>query len=141
MAWEGDIDDLPKNDANYTALTPLWFLDRAALVHPNRNSLVHGRRRYTWRETYQRCRRFASALNRNSIGPGKTKAETAASLCRMEGLGLAVVDGGVGRMKKSIGRLLSELPWVDRWRMDSDDWMRRKVLEFYAVSLFCDADR
>ncbi|KAE9453259.1 hypothetical protein C3L33_14840, partial [Rhododendron williamsianum] len=32
MVGERDIDDLPKNAANYTALTPLWFLDRAALV-------------------------------------------------------------------------------------------------------------
>ncbi|CAN4094960.1 unnamed protein product [Withania somnifera] len=36
-----DIDDLPRNAANYTALTPLWFLDRAATVFPNRKSLIH----------------------------------------------------------------------------------------------------
>ncbi|KAB1213871.1 Acetate/butyrate--CoA ligase AAE7, peroxisomal [Morella rubra] len=69
-----DIDDLPKNAANYTALTPLWFLDRAALVHPTRLSVVHESRRYTWRETYQRCRRLASALSTHSIGPGCTVA-------------------------------------------------------------------
>lgn len=67
-----DIDDLPKNAANYTALTPLWFLERAALVHPNRASLVHGSRRYTWQDTYLRCRRLASALSRCSIGLGCT---------------------------------------------------------------------
>lgn len=49
---EEDIDDLPKNDANYTALTPLWFLERAALVHPDRKSLIHGSRHYTWSQTY-----------------------------------------------------------------------------------------
>ncbi|XP_058083176.1 acetate--CoA ligase CCL3 [Magnolia sinica] len=74
MAMEGDIDDLPKNDANYTALTPLWFLERAALVHPNRRSVVHGSQQYTWQQTYQRCRRFASALCRRSIGLGSTVA-------------------------------------------------------------------
>ncbi|KAK8661810.1 hypothetical protein V6N13_091404 [Hibiscus sabdariffa] len=40
-----DIDDLPKNAANYTALTPLWFLERAATVHPTRKAVVHGSRR------------------------------------------------------------------------------------------------
>ncbi|KAG9457917.1 hypothetical protein H6P81_002425 [Aristolochia fimbriata] len=74
MAVDGDIDDLPKNAANYTALTPLWFLERAAVVHPNRKSLIHGAREYTWSQTYQRCRRLASALTRHSVGVGKTVA-------------------------------------------------------------------
>ncbi|GLU08469.1 hypothetical protein SLE2022_253810 [Rubroshorea leprosula] len=69
-----DIDDLPKNAANYAALTPLWFLERAATVHPTRKSLVHGSLTYTWRQTYQRCRRLASALSKRSIGPGSTVA-------------------------------------------------------------------
>lgn len=67
-----DIDDLPKIPANYTALTPLWFLDRAAMVHPTRKSVIHGSREYTWRQTYDRCRRLASALADRSIGPGST---------------------------------------------------------------------
>ncbi|KAF7847328.1 hypothetical protein BT93_L3082 [Corymbia citriodora subsp. variegata] len=69
-----DIDDLPKNAANYMALTPLWFLERAATVHPDRRSLVHGSVTFTWRQTYQRCRRLASALSRRSIGHGCTVA-------------------------------------------------------------------
>ncbi|GAB4850815.1 Acetate/butyrate--CoA ligase aae7, peroxisomal [Ancistrocladus abbreviatus] len=68
----GDIDDLPKNPANYTALTPLWFLERAALVHPDRKSVVHGSIHYTWRQTYDRCRRLASALSRLSVGSAST---------------------------------------------------------------------
>ncbi|GMH29155.1 hypothetical protein Nepgr_030998 [Nepenthes gracilis] len=72
MGLEGDIDDLPKNPANYTALTPLWFLERAALIHPSRKSVVHGSIHYTWQQTYVRCRRLASALIRRSIGPGTT---------------------------------------------------------------------
>ncbi|XP_057958225.1 acetate--CoA ligase CCL3 [Malania oleifera] len=71
---ERDIDDLPKNDANYTALTPLWFLERAAVVHPERESVVHGSRRYTWLQTYRRCRRLASALSSRSITLGSTVA-------------------------------------------------------------------
>lgn len=72
MVTKLDIDDLPKNAANYTALTPLWFLQRAAQVHPTRKSVIHGSRQYTWHQTYQRCRRFASALSKLSIGPGNT---------------------------------------------------------------------
>ncbi|KAM0954438.1 putative acid--thiol ligase [Dioscorea sansibarensis] len=70
---ERDIDNLPKNPANFTALTPLWFLDRAALVHPNRPSVIHGSVRFTWADTYRRCRRLASALSRRFIGPGSTE--------------------------------------------------------------------
>ncbi|XP_065863749.1 acetate--CoA ligase CCL3-like [Euphorbia lathyris] len=78
-----DIDDLPKNAANYTALTPLWFLDRAAIVHPTRISVVHGSLRYTWLQTYQRCRRLASALSRQSIGFGSTVAVIAPNVPAM----------------------------------------------------------
>ncbi|GMN55212.1 hypothetical protein TIFTF001_024334 [Ficus carica] len=74
MAAGRDIDDLPKNEANYTALTPMWFLERAATVHPTRTSVVHGSLRYTWLDTYRRCRRLASALSSRSIGLGSTVA-------------------------------------------------------------------
>ncbi|KAG1371334.1 acetate/butyrate--CoA ligase AAE7, peroxisomal [Cocos nucifera] len=77
---ERDIDELPKNPANYTALTPLWFLERAALVHPNRLAVVHGPARYTWADTYRRCRRLASALASRSIGPGSTVAVIAPNI-------------------------------------------------------------
>ncbi|KAE8724114.1 Acetate/butyrate--CoA ligase AAE7, peroxisomal [Hibiscus syriacus] len=72
-----DIDDLPKNAANYTALTPLWFLERAATVHSTRKAVVHGSRTYTWIQTYQRCRRLASALSKRSIGVGCSVATIA----------------------------------------------------------------
>ncbi|KAG6582182.1 Acetate/butyrate--CoA ligase AAE7, peroxisomal, partial [Cucurbita argyrosperma subsp. sororia] len=80
MAGARDIDDLPKNDANYTALTPLWFLERAALIHPSRLSVVHGSRRYNWLQTYQRCRRLASALSNIYIGAGDTVAMIAPNI-------------------------------------------------------------
>uniref|UniRef100_A0A1D1Y0Z7 4-coumarate--CoA ligase n=1 Tax=Anthurium amnicola TaxID=1678845 RepID=A0A1D1Y0Z7_9ARAE len=74
MAADRDIDDLPKNAANYTPLTPLWFLERAAHVHPQRASVIHASVRYTWSQTYERCRRLASALSSRSIGTGSTVA-------------------------------------------------------------------
>jgi fatty-acyl-CoA synthase len=59
---------LDRNAANYTPLTPLTFLERAATVYPHRPSMIHGAVRHTWGETYARCRRLASALVRHGIG-------------------------------------------------------------------------
>jgi len=65
---------LDKNAANYAPLTPLSFLERAAYVYPKRPSVIHGAQRYTWAETYARCRRLASALAKRGIGVGHTVA-------------------------------------------------------------------
>lgn len=59
---------LDRNPANSVPLTPLGFLERAAMVYPERASVVHGKRRYTWAETYRRARRLASALSARGIG-------------------------------------------------------------------------
>jgi len=66
--------DLDRNPANYAALTPLSLIARTAEIWPAHPSVVHGARRYTWAETYARCRRLASALARRGIGPGDTVA-------------------------------------------------------------------
>ncbi len=63
---------LDKNKANYAQLSPLSFLDRTANVYPDRISVIHGSQRYTWKETYARCRRLASALAKRGIGVGDT---------------------------------------------------------------------
>jgi fatty-acyl-CoA synthase len=65
---------LDKNPANYAPLTPLTFIERAAYVHPDRVAVIHGDEQYTWRDTYARCRRLASALSRRGIGAGDTVA-------------------------------------------------------------------
>ncbi len=65
---------LDKNSANFTTLTPLSFLDKAAYVYPNRLAVVHGDERYTWKEEYVRCRKLASALFRLGIREGDTVA-------------------------------------------------------------------
>jgi fatty-acyl-CoA synthase len=64
--------DLDKNAANYAPLTPLSFLERAAYVYPERVSVIHGSKRYTWKQTYARCRRLAAALAKRGIGVGDT---------------------------------------------------------------------
>ncbi len=65
---------LDKNPANFAPLTPLGFLERAARVFPDHTAVIHGHRRYSWREAYARCRRLASALARWGIGKGDTVA-------------------------------------------------------------------
>lgn len=65
---------LSKNAANYTPLSPLSFIERTATVYPQRISMLHGARSFTWGETYARCRRLASALQAKGIGKGDTVA-------------------------------------------------------------------
>ena len=66
--------DLPRNAANFTPLSPLSFLERAAEVYPDRTAVVHGALRRSWREVDARCRRLASALRGAGIVKGDTVA-------------------------------------------------------------------
>jgi fatty-acyl-CoA synthase len=66
--------DLDRNQANHAPLTPLSFIERAAYVYPERLSVIHGARRFTWKETYARCRRLGAALAQRGIGAGDTVA-------------------------------------------------------------------
>jgi fatty-acyl-CoA synthase len=65
---------LGKTEANYAPLTPVSFLPKAAAAYPNRLSVVHGAQKYTWAQTYERCRRLASALARRGVGAQDTVA-------------------------------------------------------------------
>ncbi|HEY8243259.1 MAG TPA: acyl-CoA synthetase [Casimicrobiaceae bacterium] len=66
--------DLDPSPANYAALTPLSLIARTAEIWPDHPSVVHGKRRYAWGETYARCRRLASALARRGVGKDDTVA-------------------------------------------------------------------
>ena len=65
---------LERNSANFTPITPLLFLERSAEIYPNHLAVIHGRLRQTWQQTYDRCRRLASALSKHGIGLGDTVA-------------------------------------------------------------------
>jgi fatty-acyl-CoA synthase len=77
------LTGLDRNQANYTPLTPLTFLERAAYVYPDRPAVIHGTQRFTWRETYARCRRLASALTGRGIGKNDTVAVMAPNIPAM----------------------------------------------------------
>lgn len=65
---------MPPVAANFQALSPLTFLERAGTVYPERLALINGPLRQTWGETYARCRRLGSALAARGIGLGDTVA-------------------------------------------------------------------
>src|SRR3954454_14825215 len=73
-----DAPHLARNPANHAALTPLGFLERAAAVYPDKIAVIEpasgkaGERRFTYRQFYERCRRFADALRRRGVGRGDT---------------------------------------------------------------------
>src|SRR6478672_8248423 len=87
---------LDKTPANYVPLTPLSFLARSAAVYPHHVSTVYEGRSFTWAETYERCRRFASYLASNGIGVGDTVAAMLPNVPAMNELHFAVpMTGGV----------------------------------------------
>lgn len=72
MSAQSYARGLERCDANHMPLTPLGFLDRAALVQPHRAALLHGTFTQTWAQTRARCYRLASALVARGIRVGDT---------------------------------------------------------------------
>ncbi len=54
--------NLAKNAANFTALSPVSFVERSAEVFGDLPAVIHGRRRTTWAQTRERSARLAAAL-------------------------------------------------------------------------------
>jgi len=71
---------LDRNRANYVPLSPVQFLERSALVYPNKIAVRHGDVAYSYREFDARCRRLASALAQHGIGRGDTVAVMAPNI-------------------------------------------------------------
>ncbi|TVT49245.1 long-chain-fatty-acid--CoA ligase [Amycolatopsis rhizosphaerae] len=57
-------------DTWYTPLTPLAFLKRAAEVFPDKEAIVYGERRTTYREFAAEATRVAHALRATGVAPG-----------------------------------------------------------------------
>ncbi len=75
--------DLEQTAANHTPLSPLSFIRRTAAVYPDLTSVIHGKRRYTWSETYARCRQLGSALAKRGVKAGDTVAVMASNTPEM----------------------------------------------------------
>lgn len=74
---------LDQSPANYAPLSPVTFLERAAAAYPNRTSVIHGAKRFTWAETHARARRLASALAHIGVGKNDTVAVMASNTPEM----------------------------------------------------------
>jgi fatty-acyl-CoA synthase len=85
---------LDKTPANFVALTPLSFLARSAAVYPDHVSAVYEGRLFTWSQTSERCRRFASYLAGRGIGSGDTVAAMLPNLPAMNEAHFAVPMAG-----------------------------------------------
>src|SRR5579883_843217 len=85
---------LEKTPANFVALTPLSFLARTAAIYPDHTSTVYEDRRFSWSETYARCRRFASYLASRHIGVGDTVAAMLPNVPAMNEVHFAVPMAG-----------------------------------------------
>lgn len=63
---------LDRNAANFTALSPVSFVERSAEVFADLPAVIHGARRATWRELRDRSARLAAALRACGVGRGST---------------------------------------------------------------------
>ena len=56
------MQDLKATEANYTPLSPLSFIRRAASVYSTQPAVVYTGNSFNWATAYKRARRLASAL-------------------------------------------------------------------------------
>ncbi len=66
--------ELRKRPANFVPLSPVSFIARAADFFGERAAVIHGNRRFTYKEFYARTRRLAHALTKAGIKRGDTVA-------------------------------------------------------------------
>ncbi|KAL7192740.1 hypothetical protein ACSBR2_024541 [Camellia fascicularis] len=88
------MEKLFKCEANYVPLTPLTFLKRAAMVYSNRTSIIYGRTRFTWLQTYERCLRLASSLRSLNIFKNNVVSVLAPNIPAMYEMHFAVPMAG-----------------------------------------------
>ncbi len=62
--------NLQQQEANFEPLSPVSFLRRAAQIAPAHTAVIHGDRRYTYAQFYERSCRLASALSQRGVGQG-----------------------------------------------------------------------
>ncbi|KAG4989626.1 hypothetical protein JHK82_031942 [Glycine max] len=88
------MDNLQKCKANYTALTPLTFLMRAAACYANRTSVIHEGTHFTWAQTYERCCRLAFSLRALNVARNDVVSVLAPNIPAMYEMHFAVPMAG-----------------------------------------------
>ena len=74
---------LDSREANSQPLSPVSFLRRAAAVRPEQTAIVHGKRRYSYAQFWQRSQQLGAALAARGIGKGDCVAIMAANTPEM----------------------------------------------------------
>nr|GLL38563.1 probable acyl-activating enzyme 1, peroxisomal [Ipomoea trifida] len=74
------MDGLERCPANYIPLTPIGFLERAALVYAHTVAIIYANHKFSWQQLYQRCINLASALSQSGIGRGSIVAAMAPNI-------------------------------------------------------------
>ncbi|MEM8824202.1 MAG: AMP-binding protein, partial [Pseudomonadota bacterium] len=74
MGWMKDETGLDRGPANFVPLTPLSHLNRAAQIWPDREAVVHGQIRHSYRDYRDRVTRQASMLAKLGVEPGDVVA-------------------------------------------------------------------
>ena len=81
---------LERRPANHQPLSPVTFLDWSESVYPEKTAVIHGARRYSYRQLAGRCRRLANALAGRGVGVGDTVSIMGANTPEMLETTLAV---------------------------------------------------
>ncbi|KAL1308292.1 hypothetical protein HN51_050228 [Arachis hypogaea] len=90
------MNDLPKYEANSSALSPINFLKRASACYANQTSVIYEGTHFTWQQTYERCRRLASSLRAFNIAKNDVVSVVAPNIPAMYEMHFAVpMAGGV----------------------------------------------
>lgn len=69
--------------ANYVPLSPLSFLARSRDVFGDREAVIYGARRYSWRQFHDRCAQLAGSLRALDVEPGDVVSVIAANTPEM----------------------------------------------------------
>ncbi|XP_074263848.1 butanoate--CoA ligase AAE1-like [Silene latifolia] len=88
------MEGLVRCSANYVPLSPISFLERAALVYADKPSLVYGNAHYTWKQTLERCTNLASSLAQLGISYGDVVAAIVPNIPAMYELHFGVPMAG-----------------------------------------------
>ncbi|XP_073065504.1 2-methylpropanoate--CoA ligase CCL4-like [Primulina eburnea] len=88
------MEELKKSDANSCPLTPLTFLERAAIVYGDCTSVIYNSMSYTWSQTQERCLRMASSIASVGIQRGRVVSVMAPNIPAMYELQFAVPMAG-----------------------------------------------
>ncbi|KAL3596057.1 hypothetical protein D5086_007694 [Populus alba] len=88
------MDELRPRPANSYALTPVGFLDRAAIVYGDCPSIIYNNISYTWSQTHRRCLQLASSLSSIGLNKGHVVSILAPNIPAMYELHFAVPMAG-----------------------------------------------